>query len=130
MSDQQTGKRPASYASIPQPPPKPGKERVIDYVMGDLYERAWAGRQKYGTYLETGNGRDALWDAYQEALDLAMYLRQAILEGDSAARRGDDDPGPEEELSETELSFRRSWREALTGQTRPIETLWEDIEPE
>lgn len=26
------------------------------------------------------NGRDALVDAYQEALDLTMYLRQAIEE--------------------------------------------------
>jgi hypothetical protein len=111
-----------------------GDEAVLiplrETILFGLYERAWAGRQKYGTYLETGNGRDALWDAYQEALDLVMYLRQAILERESAARRRDDDPGPEEELSETELSFRRSWREALTGQTRPIETLWEDIEPE
>jgi len=38
--------------------------------------------QKYGTYLQTHNGRDALWDAYQEAMDLCMYLRQAILERD------------------------------------------------
>lgn len=36
----------------------------------------------------------------------------------------------EETLSETELSLRRAWREALTGRTRPIETLWDDIEPE
>jgi len=35
---------------------------------------------KYHTYLLTHNGRDALIDAYQEALDLAMYLRQAIEE--------------------------------------------------
>jgi hypothetical protein len=28
----------------------------------------------------TNNGRDSLMDAYQEALDLVMYLRQAIEE--------------------------------------------------
>jgi hypothetical protein len=42
------------------------------------------GRRKYGTALEANNGRDALMDAYQEALDLAMYLRQAIAERDGA----------------------------------------------
>jgi len=28
------------------------------------------------------NGRDALKDAYEEALDLAMYLKQAMIERD------------------------------------------------
>jgi hypothetical protein len=31
------------------------------------------------------NGRDALLDAYEEALDLACYLKQAILERDENA---------------------------------------------
>lgn len=69
-------------ASEPQPDPKPGKVAVVDYVLADIRERAEEGRERYGMYLEAGNGRDALWDAYQEALDLAMYLRQAILEKD------------------------------------------------
>lgn len=38
------------------------------------------GRQKYGTPLTADNGRDPLVDAYQEALDLVVYLRQAIEE--------------------------------------------------
>lgn len=38
------------------------------------------GEQKYGTRLQTFNGRNALIDAYQEALDLVMYLRQKFLE--------------------------------------------------
>jgi hypothetical protein len=37
---------------------------------------------KYGTPLQTNNGRDALMDAYQEACDMVMYLRQAIAERD------------------------------------------------
>ena len=69
-----------SNASKYQPDPKKGKEVVLNYVLNDLQERADAGKKKYGTYLETNNGRDALWDAYQEALDLVMYLRQAIIE--------------------------------------------------
>jgi hypothetical protein len=38
------------------------------------------GIAKYGTPLQTFNGRDPLIDAYQEALDLAVYLKQAIME--------------------------------------------------
>ena len=38
------------------------------------------GEAEYGERLKPHNGRDALLDAYQEALDLAMYLRQAIAE--------------------------------------------------
>ena len=71
-----------SKAATPQPAPHSGKLTVIDYVMADMAERAAAGVQKYGTHLQTHNGRDALWDAYQEVLDLVMYLRQAILERD------------------------------------------------
>lgn len=63
-----------------QPHPKPGKQVVLGYVLADLSARAETGKQKYGVYLETFNRRDALWDAYQEALDLVMYLRQEILE--------------------------------------------------
>ena len=38
------------------------------------------GIEKYGTVLQPNNGRNALVDAYQEALDLAVYLRQRIEE--------------------------------------------------
>lgn len=69
-----------SKAATPQPPPHSGKLTVIDYVLADMTERAAAGVRKYETHLQTHNGRDALWDAYQEAMDLCMYLRQAILE--------------------------------------------------
>jgi len=72
---------PRSYEN--QPKPKPDESRqtdVLPHVMGDLFARSKMGEKKYGTVLQAGNGRDALWDAYQEALDLVMYLRQAILE--------------------------------------------------
>ena len=71
-----------SKAATPQPHPTTGKLTVLDYVLADMAERAAAGFHKYGTHLQTHNGRDALWDAYQEAMDLCMYLRQAILERD------------------------------------------------
>lgn len=71
-----------SKASEHQPHPIRGGEIVINHVLADILERAEAGKKKYGHYLETNNGRDALWDAYQEAIDLVMYLRQRILEGE------------------------------------------------
>jgi len=71
-----------SKAATPQLSPHSGKLTVIDYVLADMAQRAAAGVQKYGTPLQTHNGRDALWDAYQEAMDLCMYLRQMILERD------------------------------------------------
>lgn len=69
-------------AAIPQPAPQGEGVKVLDLVLQDLRDRAEAGRAKYGVYLQTHNGRDTLIDAYQEALDLCMYLRQAIAERD------------------------------------------------
>ena len=71
---------PANRAATPQFPPQPGTSIVLPYVLKDLTDRAEMGKAQYGTYLQTHNGRSALWDAYQEALDLVMYLRQALLE--------------------------------------------------
>lgn len=77
---------PVSKATEYQPHPKRGGGTVVvDVVLADIMERAKAGKQKYGTYLETNNGRDPLWDAYQEAIDLVMYLRQALLERECGA---------------------------------------------
>lgn len=69
-----------TQASEYQPDPQKGNQVVVDVVLADIRERAETGKRKYGTYLETNNGRDALWDAYQEAIDLVMYLRQKLLE--------------------------------------------------
>lgn len=71
-------------ATRPQADPLPGIADVTDLVLADLRERRQAGTAKYGTPLKTHNGRDALVDAYQEALDLALYLRQAIEERDGS----------------------------------------------
>lgn len=49
-------------------------------VLKDMEDRRRGGVEKYGTPLQPNNGRDALVDAYQEALDLCVYLRQAIEE--------------------------------------------------
>lgn len=66
--------------SDPEPPPKSNDSRPIwELVVEDMKERDRVGRKKYGT---PGRKRRApLIDAYQEALDLCVYLRQAIEEG-------------------------------------------------
>ena len=51
--------------------------RVWGLVREDMRHRDAQGRERYGTPLQPHNGRDALADAYQEALDKAVYLRQA-----------------------------------------------------
>jgi hypothetical protein len=42
----------------------------------DMCARDAFGRGKYGVPLQVANGRNASRDAYEEALDLAVYLRQ------------------------------------------------------
>ena len=56
---------------------------VWDLVLEDMLSRDKMGERKHGVRLQPSNGRDALVDAYQEALDLIVYLRQAIYERDS-----------------------------------------------
>ena len=65
-------------------PPAIGNDQpcVWDLVLADMQERDAMGLRKHGVRLQPHNGRDALVDAYQEALDLVVYLRQAILERD------------------------------------------------
>lgn len=63
----------------PEPPPVVNDSPAIwDLVIADMRQRDTDGLRKYGTRLQANNGRDALVDAYQEALDLCVYLRQAI----------------------------------------------------
>lgn len=63
-----------------QPTPKRGKGDVWKLVINDMDTRRRAGIKKYGTPVQPFNGRDPLIDAYQEVLDTAVYLRQAIEE--------------------------------------------------
>jgi hypothetical protein len=51
-----------------------------DLVAADLEERKVHGLRKYGSLLQTGNGRSFLQDAYEEVLDLAVYLKGRIEE--------------------------------------------------
>lgn len=75
-----------SALAAEQPPPKPNASRPVwDLVIDDMRARDRLGRKRYGVPLQAHNGRDALRDAYEESLDLAVYLRQAIAERDGVA---------------------------------------------
>ena len=67
-------------ATKEQVQPKGNGVDVGKLVQADIEARCELGKQKYGERLQPFNGRDALLDAYQEALDLCQYLRQAIEE--------------------------------------------------
>lgn len=56
------------------------KPAVWDLVIGDMKERDQTGRERYGTPLQPFNGRNSAVDAYQEILDLVVYMRQMIEE--------------------------------------------------
>lgn len=66
-----------------QPAPTPNAGRPVwELVIADMHERNRYGIEHFGVPLQAHNGRDALMDAYEEALDLTVYLRQAIEERD------------------------------------------------
>ena len=68
-----------------QPAPTPNdKPAIWPLVIVDMNGRDNLGRQRYGTPLQPDNGRDMLKDAYEEALDLACYLRGALYERDGS----------------------------------------------
>ena len=61
-------------------PVKNDNPPIWDLVVEDIKERDSIGEKKYNTRLQGFNGRNPLIDAYQEALDLVVYLRQEIYE--------------------------------------------------
>ena len=80
--------------SIPEPAPMPNNRRSIhdlviedlenffidSYLVKDVKDRKQFGLDKYGTILQSGNGRNALKDAFQESLDAIVYIKQEMLE--------------------------------------------------
>lgn len=63
-------------------PVKNDSPYMQDLLVSDIEARKQVGIDRYGTALQAHNGRDVLRDAYEEAIDLALYLRQAIYERD------------------------------------------------
>jgi len=82
----------AELSATPEPDPVGDDETVLEHVALDLVDygypnlrelfvqRAEMGHKKYGTYLRVNNGRNAINDAIQEAIDLCMYAKQAQIE--------------------------------------------------
>lgn len=82
---EQPGPRAPARSDVNQHQPAPVSNThpaVWPLVIEDMAARDAVGRERYGVPLQPHNGRDALIDAYQEALDLCAYLRQAIYERD------------------------------------------------
>lgn len=67
------------YLSQPKPTPN-NNHATWGLVIADMAMRNNIGVQKYGTPLQPFNGRNSLQDAYEEVLDLAVYLKNAIIE--------------------------------------------------
>lgn len=94
--------------NAPQPDPKespcaPVWPAVVDFVrahtvlpddavsallVADMVARNEAGIAKYGVPLRAHDGRDHLVDAYQESLDLTVYLRAHCEEAGPDAQEG------------------------------------------
>jgi len=53
-------------------------------VKNDIEQRIQKGVETYGERLKTNNGRIALQDAYEEILDLALYIKQELKERESS----------------------------------------------
>lgn len=75
-----TEPEPEPEATTEQAQPQGTGPSIHKLVQEDIEARAELGERKYGERLRANNGRDALVDAYQEVLDLAMYLRQHLTE--------------------------------------------------
>lgn len=54
------------------------RRRIYDLMIKDAEARDEFGQEKYKKRLRNGDGRDSLVDAYQEVLDLTVYLRKEI----------------------------------------------------
>lgn len=66
-----------------QPLPTKNEHPIVqELVLADLQKRLDVGIQRYGTGLQPHNGRDMLRDAYDEAMDLVVYLRGCLYERD------------------------------------------------
>lgn len=65
------------------------RQEIAPLVHADIDARIAKGEAEYGEKLTSHNGRDPLQDAYEECLDQAMYLKQAMVElADSTYRKG------------------------------------------
>ncbi len=79
------GTAPTKQRSGDQPLPRGGGQCVQDRLIAEIEARKQLGIERYGQPLMTGNGRDAVRDAWEEAIDLAAYLTQMMMERENQA---------------------------------------------
>lgn len=111
-----------TIADTHEPDPVPNdRPAVWALVIADMQARDAEGRRKYGTPLQPFNGRDALVDAYQEGLDLVVYLRQVLEE--RTPRSWPFYPVPSDDEIRHHLDFcdHEGIALPLSGETVPIE---------
>ncbi len=106
-------------AASPQQPPRPGRTEIVPLVIADLQERSRMGEAKYGTPLQTLNGRDPLVDLYQELLDAACYIRQRLEED-----RTRDDEIRNAAVAIADATASKNWH----GIIRAVATFLETVE--
>ena len=56
-------------------------------VMQDMLERNEVGAKKYNKYLNPNTSEDMIQHAYEEALDLAVYLKTLIMQRDQTTEK-------------------------------------------
>lgn len=66
-------------------------QAAVEATVKDMQDRDQVGLERYGTRLQPYNGRDSLVDAYQEALDLCVYLRTVLYELHEAGDTAEDE---------------------------------------
>ena len=67
-------------------PIKNDSKPIFELVIDDMRERAEHGKRIYGTYLQANNGRSALQDLYEELCDAAVYIKQKMIEEETAIK--------------------------------------------
>lgn len=81
LSTSLPGPEPTKQREGDQPLPETSDRPFVQHaVIRDIEERIEVGVERYGTPLQPMNGRDTMLDAYEEALDLAVYLRSVRYE--------------------------------------------------
>lgn len=99
-----------------QPMPHGTGREIAPLVIADIESRMKIGEERYGERLKAFNGRNALQDAYEEALDLAIYLRQAMEERKNTTPLIDRVRAELDRLVEGKLMLSPGWKPSgLTG---------------
>lgn len=71
-----------------QPDSIPNQSKpIVDSVIEELLKRKQLGIERYGVALQSGNGRDALRDAFEEQIDNLLYLKQYMIEKNEMAQQ-------------------------------------------